>query len=920
MKVIDLTHPSAKEHSIAGGKGANLGQLVAAGFQVPSGFVITTAAYRSFIEDSGLFGQIEQLVAGVNYDNIAELEAQTFRIRKLFEATRFPGSLGDEIVKAYAAMGERTFVAVRSSGTAEDLVGASFAGLHDTYLDVLGGDEVLDAVKRCWASLWTARATIYRRNYGFAHMEALLAVVVQQMVPSDASGVMFTGNPLTAATDEMVINSSWGLGEAVVQGIVSPDQYTVAHKDLAVIEKSLGSKMVQIVRDLDAGRNVVEQPVPEARRGAWSLTEPQVTALGQLGRRVQAYYDEMPQDIEWGIAGGTLYLLQSRPITGVDFSWDAECSDWQEEIEDPHAKWTRVPMDDIWTGAITPLMYSWRGEAWAYDARGGSVAIMNLQSIKRIRAMKYFRGEAYENVEVDRAWVKASMPAVRGFMAQRIPEDMREEAIKASFSWFDYVKMYLRAWVLYPEVGTPYGWMKKLQDYFDNRVAEARGLADDQLPLLSDQELERYLRQQNAFESQYNYDVVWPGLFLYARDIMTALGLIVQHWYAGDNPHAFTELIAGSEKITRTVEEHLKLHEMGKLVRASSRLSRDFDRLRNKDFFDSLPVSEEGRELDKLVQAFLVFSGHRGHADRDIYFPRYADAPDVLYRALQAHVKSDADPMILQNSNNERRERVRAEVEASIRRKPFGFIKTELFKWCLEYTLRFQEYRDDERYFIDGNTYSIRKGFLEANRRLMERGLVETERDFYFLTFKELWELLGNKDNRKLTRAKIRGRMKNFDDFDQKQYQPPKFLYRNRELAENLDTVSSIDGDMLLRGIPTSRGKVTGVARIVKQLSQIDQVNKGEILVANSTDPGWTPVFALIHGVIVETGGLLSHSSCLAREYGFPAAQVEGALRLIPDGATITLNGDTGEVRVHNNPPDAEPDESSGPEPLHAAA
>jgi pyruvate,water dikinase len=255
--------------------------------------------------------------------------------------------------------------------------------------------------------------------------------------------------------------------------------------------------------------------------------------------------------------------------------------------------------------------------------------------------------------------------------------------------------------------------------------------------------------------------------------------------------------------------------------------------------------------------------------------------------------------MIREKANNTRRAEVIADVEANIRRKPLGGLKVEAFKWVLKYVLDFQVWRDDERHFIDRNTYSLRQAWLEVNRRLQDRGtLTGEDRDFYFLTQHELFDLMGGQPFTALTQAKIDARKANFDAYNTKQWSPPKFLHRNRPMASQTAATVGDTGQPILHGLPTSRGTITGIARVVKELSQIGRVNKGEILIANSTDPGWTPVFAVISGVIVETGGLLSHSSCLAREYGFPAAQVEGALQSIPDGATITLNGDTGEVRI----------------------
>jgi pyruvate,water dikinase len=269
---------------------------------------------------------------------------------------------------------------------------------------------------------------------------------------------------------------------------------------------------------------------------------------------------------------------------------------------------------------------------------------------------------------------------------------------------------------------------------------------------------------------------------------------------------------------------------------------------------------------------------------------------------LQAHVKSDEDPLESFQRNNARRAIVKADVEKSIAGKPLGALKVEAFKWCLEYVLRFQISRDNERHFVDRSTYSLKKAFAEVGRRLRKRGALTAENDHYFLTQYELFDLLAGAPATALTRAKIASRRKNFEDYDAKAYVPPKFLQHNRPLNTEPALAAGGGGRRILQGLPTSRGTVTATARVVKKLSEIGRVNPGEILVANSTDPGWTPVFAVISGVVVETGGLMSHSSCLAREYGFPAALVEGAVQAIPDGATITLNGDTGEVQIDDVP------------------
>ncbi|HEV7862469.1 MAG TPA: PEP-utilizing enzyme, partial [Acidimicrobiia bacterium] len=242
--------------------------------------------------------------------------------------------------------------------------------------------------------------------------------------------------------------------------------------------------------------------------------------------------------------------------------------------------------------------------------------------------------------------------------------------------------------------------------------------------------------------------------------------------------------------------------------------------------------------------------------------------------------------------------------ETRIRKKPLGAIKVEIFKVVLDYTHRFLMDRDNERHFVDRSTFTIKRGLLEVNRRLMERGILTDERAFYFLIKEELFDLLDGRGDLALCEAKIAARSKNFDLLHSKEQIPPLYLQRGRPVVLDAPEVDTGGG---LRGVGTSRGLVTGTARVVKELKDIGRVKNREILVTNSTDPGWTPVFLVISGIVLETGGMLAHGSCLAREYGFPAVQVANAMRRIPDGATITVNGDTGEVTILE-----EPDTASG--------
>lgn len=897
ISILRFDHPESGTHRLVGGKGANLGLLTNAGFPVPPGFSVTTEAYSDFIRGTGLADKIATIVDGLNYDDPDDLETRTGEIRDLIVEASLPKALVKAITQAYAELGN-PYVAVRSSGTAEDLAEASFAGMHDTYLDIKGVDNLLDAVKRCWASMYTARATAYRSNKGFAHTESRIAVVVQLMVESEVSGVMFTANPMTTATDEIVVNASWGLGEAIVSGIANPDEYLLNRETMAVREKTLGSKSVRVVRH-PSGSGTVTEAVPDDMQAKFTLSDSQVAELGILGRKVTKYYGHFPQDIEWGYADGTFYLLQSRPVTGADFSWDAEIDAWQTASDDDETVWTRAWADEIWTGAITPLMYSVRARCFT-EANAYSQTLWGMTDTAKMRMWKYYKGAAYFNCKVDKSTLSNLIwPQFRPAMAANLPPQWRDEALNAPFRVGTWLRMQARILGMDPIHGVV-KWLDVIEDYMNNRTEEANGLPDEELRKLSDEELKRYIDHYVAYEEKYIQDV-WTGFFIQASQVVSLLGLILAKWYDGDNPLAFTDLITGVPQRTITMEENIGLWRLSNIIRESAELTAIFDQHENAAFFRALEDSEAGRAFLAQYQQFAGQHPHRGHADRDIYYPRRSEDPGLDYRAFKAFLTTDAshDPEAMEHEVNRRRDAVVEDVEANIRRKPLGAIKAEIFKVLLSYTHRFLMDRDNERHFVDRSTFTIKRGFLELNRRLMEQGTLDSDRDFYFLIKEELYDLIDGRGDLTLSKAKIAARMRNFDMFHSKEQMPPLYLQRGRPV--DLDVVED-DSSGALRGVGTSRGTVTGTARVVKELKDIGRVQNREILVTNSTDPGWTPVFLVISGIVLETGGMLAHGSCLAREYGFPAVQIANAMRRIPDGATITVNGDTGEVIVIDEP------------------
>ena len=310
---------------IVGGKGRSLAKLTNAGFDVPGGFQITTQAYRQFVTEHNLQSQILELAKPRIVEGTSSFEQASRDIVSLFHEHALNEEITQQIVKAYEALEGTPAVAVRSSANAEDLPDLSFAGQQETYLNVTGANEVAAAVRNCWASLWTAQAINYRHEMDIRQDVVAMAVVVQIMIPSEVSGILFTANPATGDRDEMIVNCSFGLGEAVVSGQVTPDTYVVDRQSLKTKETIIGAKDQMIVSDGNQGTRM--EDVTEAQKKQSSLAETALNELASVALQIEKEFDGVPQDIEWAISAGKLWLLQSRPITHLpvpppkDVSW-----------------------------------------------------------------------------------------------------------------------------------------------------------------------------------------------------------------------------------------------------------------------------------------------------------------------------------------------------------------------------------------------------------------------------------------------------------------------------------------------------------------------------------------------------------------------------------------------------------------------
>ena len=903
--IIWLGEPAASNREHVGGKARNLALLAQAKFPVPPGFVVSSTAYTDFLHSAGIIDNIADMIDRIDFSQTDDVERTTSVIRKLIIEAPVPGHITDAIEEAYVNLGSQPYVAVRSSGTAEDLADASFAGMHDTLLDVRGSDELVKAVKLCWTSLWTARATSYRHVGSFDHMSAKLPLVVQIMVPADAAGVMYTANPITGATNEVVINSSWGLGESVVSGLVTPDECVLDERGERIKRREIGSKKAKIVRRMKTGIGTETLPVPDEDRDKQSIADGEARKLAEIGAQIMQLYGGIPQDIEWAIADSEIYILQSRNITAVDFSWSEDLDEWRDDPDDPNILWTLQWSNDFWNGACSPLHYSVRSyeQSCAHRYLRSN---LGARDMVEMRVFKYWQGRVYYNTEIDAAnAVMLVPPYLREGMLNNVHPDDRPAVLGAPFNKWRLARIVLRQ--LANPKSRPHSWMRLSYKYMVDGSSENVGLTTDELRELSDQKLKDHINSRIQRWIDFN-NQMWLGFFTYGTWAMYSIDMMLSKWWpdldALGRPSILQDLISGLPlPVNKQAEERQELWRLSEIIRKSPQLRKIFYEYKGATFFDQCRFTAEGQDFLVEYEQFVKDYGARGTADRDWYYARREEDPALDYNSFEAllNATETESPEQLEQKRREKREDVTKELLSKLRQQPFGGVKSRVFLYILNYTHQFLRLREDQRHYLDIIGQSKKRAWMEVGNRLVRRGVLHNIDDVLFLSWREAFELLDGEveTNTEGVLFRISNRRRVFDKVDRREISLP--MYIKDQMAYSTaghDYAELADENSVLQGAAMSSGRVTARARVVPNLTQLSSLRKGEILVCNSTDPGWATAFLVISGLVMEDGALLSHGACLSREYGLPAVTLQNAMKRIPDGALITVDGSTGEIIV----------------------
>jgi len=887
--VISLRQVTSDAGALVGAKALNLAAMIRARLPVPDGFCVTAAAYRAHVSALRLGQPGRERLAAV---------------RELIASAELAPDTAAEIRAAFARL-RSPLIAVRSSGTAEDLPGYSFAGLYDTYLRSTDAEGCIELVKRCWASLWTERAFDYRTQNGFDHDSAAMAVLVQQLVAADAAGVVFTADPVSGSRDHIVIEACWGLGEALVSGRVTPDRFVIDRKRLRVLDRVVSHKSHESYVSHD--RETAEREVPASRADKPSIPDAVAQRVARLALKVEQVFGT-PQDIEWALSRSRLFLLQSRPITTLGKphcrTATAEARSWEDR-----QVWSNTNAAEVLPGVLTPLVWSTVGE-FIGDLLGGVIARIGI-SFGENPFIGEVAGRVYTNLNTFTGMVRRMPFASRMGQAQMFggqnlkPEDraklelgaedlpdIKVSPLKTLFKLPGFL-----LWISRHGPGRGRKWITTALTTYEKKPRP-------DLTQFSEAELSA---KTVATLGQMRVGGEGLGYALAGMMFTSVLYDLCKKWFKDPTGVNASHLLAGTGEL-QSAEAGIELWRLGRQATASSDVREVVLSAGNwAGVRPRLESSESGRDFLARWDRFLHLHGHHARGEMDMYNPRWREQPDYVLDVVRNFIRagSKSDPEAEQRRHAEERDRLRAEVRGRLRnpvkRWVFGYVVSQA-----QFSAAIRENVKDAAIRVFADTREL---VVELGRRLAVRGVISEADDMFFLRFEEIAPIVSGSAGFDV-RARVAERRTEYER--NLALSPPAIVVGKynpeKHKPDMFDSTSSE-----LTGLAVSPGVVTGPARVILHAGAAlsdrgrrgQQVLPGEILVAPFTDPGWTPYFIPAAGIVMDQGGLLSHGSIVAREYGIPAVvNVGPATKLIKTGQMIQVDGDAGRVRILSEPAD----------------
>jgi phosphoenolpyruvate synthase/pyruvate phosphate dikinase len=849
-----------------GGKGANLGETSKIkGIAVPDGFCVSTEAFKRIIGETPSINElIDQLLLlkAKDRNKIGDLCGE---IRRLIEGVAIPKDIHEELARHLFRLGEENAYAVRSSATSEDLPAASFAGQQDTYLNIIGKEAILKHVSQCWASLYTERAVTYRMQNGFDHRNIHMAVVVQKMILPQAAGILFTADPVTSNRKISSIDASFGLGEAVVSGLVNTDVYKV--RNGKVIAKKISTKRLAVIGSPDGGTK--EQEIEPERQNRQALTDEQILQLDLIGRKVEEHFGH-PQDIEWCLADGMFSIVQSRPITTL-FPIP-EVKDQENHV------YVSVGHQQMMTDALRPLGLSFfqLTAARPMDTAGGRLFVDITQDL----ASPAKRDVIVNVLGKSDPLLQDALRTVleRGDFIKKLPDEVKEQSASnrgASPAGFQTLNDYD------PQIVSDL--IKSSQTSIDElrRDIQTKSGSD-----LFDFILEDIKASRKSLSDSPSF-----GVIMTAMNAASWINEKVMDWLGDKN---VADTLSQSVPNNITSEMGLALLDVADVIRPHPEVIDYLRHVREDRFLDDLVQFDGGEESRDAICAFLTKYGMRCAGEIDITKPRWSEKPSTLVPMILGNIKNFAPHASRLKFEQGRQEALNKERELleQLKQLPDGEQKAKETRRMISLVRNLSGYREYPKYGIVSRYFVYKQSLLKEADRLARAKVIHDKEDIYYLTFEELHEVVRSNELNYEIIGKRKAEYRSYEKLT-----PPRVITSDGEIVGGEYKRENLPAGAIV-GLPVSSGVIEGRARVILKLEDA-VLEDDDILVTAFTDPSWTPLFVSIRGLVTEVGGLMTHGAVIAREYGLPAVVgVENATRLIKEGQRIRVHGTEGYVEI----------------------
>jgi phosphoenolpyruvate synthase/pyruvate phosphate dikinase len=853
---------------VAGGKGANLGELSGIkGIRVPEGFCVTTEAYKKITEDNqelnSLLNELTHFKAEER-ESISEISA---KIRMAIERTPISEDIAEEIAGYLTKFDEKDAFAVRSSATAEDLPTASFAGQQDTYLNIIGKEAILKHISKCWASLFTDRAVIYRLQSGFDHRKVHLSVVVQKMVFSQAAGILFTADPITGNRKVLSIDASFGLGEAMVSGLVNADLYKVCNGK--IIDKKISTKKLAIYALQDGGTK--EQEIEPEQQNKQALTDEQILQLERIGRKIEEHFGS-PQDIEWCLADDTFYIVQSRPITTLYPIPEANDQENHVYISVGHQQMMTDPMKPLGLS-----LWQLRAGRPMYKA-GGRLFVDVADSL----ATPAGRENLLEAMGQHDPLIKDALLTIveRGDFIKSLPNDEKGPVLVKSNKGMSSAD-------ILAQVGNDPAIVSDLiKDSETSVEALKQSIQTKSGPNLFDFILDDIQQSKKMiFHAQH------MGVIMAAMNASAWINEKMNEWLGEKN---VADILSQSVSNNITSEMGLELLDVADIIRPYAGIIEYLQQVKADYFLDEIIKFDGGQETRDAIYAYLHKYGMRCAGEIDITKTRWSEKPLILVHMILGNIKNFEPGAGKRKFEQGLQEALKKEQTLLDRLKQLrdGEQKAKETKTMIDLIRNFVGYREYPKYGIVNRFFVYKQALLKEVEQLVQASVIRDKEDTYYLTFEELREVVRTN---KLDQQLISKRKYEHQLFEK--LAPPRVITSDGEIVTGKYKHDDLPAGAVA-GLAVSSGVIEGRARVILNMEDAD-LEDGDILVTSFTDPSWTPLFVSIKGLVTEVGGLMTHGAVIAREYGLPAVVgVENATKLIKDGQRIRVNGTNGYVEI----------------------